>query len=60
MMEENGDLAFKQRANASPDGWSADRIKVDPSFTTTGGEHKGFWVLGLITEGVLRRLGMIT
>lgn len=51
-MEENGDLAFKHRANASPNGWSCDRIKVDPKFTA-GGEHKGYWILGLYTMRLL-------
>lgn len=52
-MGEHKDMQFKHRKNASPKGWSADRVKVDPKFTGTGGEHKGFWILGRITKKIL-------
>lgn len=50
---EHKDMQFKHRKNASPKGWSSDRIKADPKFTGTGGEHKGYWILGKITEAIL-------
>lgn len=52
-MGKNEDIQFPKRKNASSKGWSSDRIKADPSFTTTGGEHKGFWLLGKITKRIL-------
>jgi hypothetical protein len=51
-MTDHKDLQFKRRKNASPNGWG-DRVKADPNFTTTGGEHKGFWLLGKITKRIL-------
>lgn len=49
----NGDIQFPHRKNASRGGWSSDRIKVDPKFTNSKGEYKGFWVLGKITKRIL-------
>lgn len=52
-MGKHEDMQFKPRKNASPKGWSSDRIKADPKFTNSGGEHKGYWILGEITRRIL-------
>lgn len=53
-MGDHQDMQFQTRPNASTNGWTDCRhVKADPKFITTGGEYKGFWILGPYTRKLL-------